>query len=826
MFRGVMCALRCRYGRLVDQGVRPYFLDTQFRSHPKLMEFVSDKIYDGRLKSGTTSADRPPLQGFAWPRQKVPVAFIEMGRKARESVEGESKFNEHEAEKVLQLLEAVLAAGELGCADVGIVTPYMGQVRLIRKLWRARNASKGLGSQKRSKGKFKGKCVHEFGQIACHKCNKTKEKVGGPLPALPIEGHASLEISSVDMFQGREKELIIFSAVRNNRGGRVGFLSDWRRLNVMLTRAKRGLIVVGHAPTLRRDALWQQWLEWADKQQCVIDREAWHQVVYRAINTAPPGATKLRGGLFKLLSFDHASLLPVSFKRVVKGSGLEPLVVEAVRTAMVAARRGWCGWHHCIDQLLLEADGLSLKWTKLHKQMVRRHSKAHAEVKVSTAVPAAPGGSLNPSASPPDPPHAIDAAGESADAHEKGRGEGAGAAKAGEGTHGQGTILPAGPPSCTDAPAVAAAAVLTKEQLRSYVKPGYWAPDGKTVRLPAGHGSRPPKPTSKPPAQQQRTVGNDRGATHAHGKQQKQASQKRQPPNQTPGKQKQQQQQQQRPGEQLRGQTLRQQRKKRQKLLKRHTDPRPPSAPPGAQVDATAARLEPAGHAGAVPHVVARVNVAEHHRYYHGEDVGARKEDEEAKKKKKAQRERKKAKKAARESAETGAAAVGGADCTQPKKEPFTGMCNTCEEIGHKSYECPRRDKKEKKRNTKAAVVKQVAPPVHAQQPVQQPAQQPVQQPAAATVASASAEPGAHATRAGVGPGNKKASKRERAETGEGSGGQTGAGGRDDAGGSAQALGEAEQRLQDPRALKEACVGKPNRKKRKRIANSATSNAA
>ena len=189
----------------------------------KLLGRIS-RFYENRLEDVCSSRERPPVAGFLCPDSDKPVTFVPVHGSEIEEESGSSRSNMDEAAIVIKIVNDLLVPGDIQPEDIGVISPYAGQVRLIRSM--------------------------------------TNDEIDG------------LEIKSVDGYQGREKEVIVLSTVRANENGTVGFLSDFRRLNVALTRAKRGLIVVGDDRTLRNDPTWASWLDWVSESNLM----AWHVV--------------------------------------------------------------------------------------------------------------------------------------------------------------------------------------------------------------------------------------------------------------------------------------------------------------------------------------------------------------------------------------------------------------------------------------------------------------------------------------------------------------------------------------------------------------------
>ncbi len=178
-------------------------LDVQYRMHEAIMAFPSAEFYGRALRADALVAahrlcDLPGVRTETL--TEAPVQFIDTagaGYDEEREPDGESRLNPQEAALVGRKVRALLDAG-VRPEDVAVIAPYAAQVRRLREL-------------------------------------------------LPLAG---LEIDSVDGFQGREKEAVVFSLVRSNTENEIGFLADVRRTNVALTRARRKLIVVGDSATL------------------------------------------------------------------------------------------------------------------------------------------------------------------------------------------------------------------------------------------------------------------------------------------------------------------------------------------------------------------------------------------------------------------------------------------------------------------------------------------------------------------------------------------------------------------------------------------------
>lgn len=199
-------------------------LNIQYRMNKRLMEFPNREFYNGKLISASSNSNITLKDFGIVGKDKITdsdnvLVFVDTMRKENKfeskKKDSTSYFNKLEAEIVRDLVDSFL---NLGVKNkwIGVITPYDDQVDLIRSF------------------------------------------------------ELNIEVNTVDGFQGREKEIIIISFVRSNEKGELGFLTDLRRLNVSLTRAKRKLICVGDSLTLKEHPVYRRFIEHVKNNETYI----------------------------------------------------------------------------------------------------------------------------------------------------------------------------------------------------------------------------------------------------------------------------------------------------------------------------------------------------------------------------------------------------------------------------------------------------------------------------------------------------------------------------------------------------------------------------
>eukprot|EP01062_Namystynia_karyoxenos_P019655 TRINITY_DN17392_c1_g1_i1.p1 TRINITY_DN17392_c1_g1~~TRINITY_DN17392_c1_g1_i1.p1 ORF type:complete len:1577 (+),score=346.46 TRINITY_DN17392_c1_g1_i1:97-4731(+) len=251
------------------QRLRPgwcVMLDVQRRMHPSISEFPNAEFYGGLLQDHECTYDVAAHPGgFTWPCSRR-VAVVDTSRMAdastrAEAPRGTSFVNEKEVQVVGELLRWTILNEEWGHVrdrghSVGVITPYAAQRRefLRHGFWR-RYVPGGLRN-------------NADGSLVCD---------------------ASPRLDTIDGFQGSEREIIIISLTRSNPHGTLGFICDERRMNVMLTRAKRGLIVVGDTECMKKtdDPHWRHWLQQMEGYGAITTLD----VMTRSARLPPPDAS-------------------------------------------------------------------------------------------------------------------------------------------------------------------------------------------------------------------------------------------------------------------------------------------------------------------------------------------------------------------------------------------------------------------------------------------------------------------------------------------------------------------------------------------------------
>ncbi|KAN0060658.1 hypothetical protein ACQY0O_007316 [Thecaphora frezii] len=252
--RSLETTLFSRLLGLFGPGIKT-LLSIQYRMNLDIMAYPNAALYEGQLEAHSSCAtislrdvesfrSFPDGEGGDEEEEEVataPVVFYDTaGCEFYESSENDeamgkregegSKWNENEAALILRHIGILVRCG-LEAAQMTVLSPYSAQVSHLSTLLRGKTFLR------------------------------------------PDGGHVAgdeIEVGTIDAMQGRENQVVLISLVRSNPLHQVGFLSEKRRLNVAITRAKRQLVVVADSETVgHEEPFLKKWMQWLDEKALV-----------------------------------------------------------------------------------------------------------------------------------------------------------------------------------------------------------------------------------------------------------------------------------------------------------------------------------------------------------------------------------------------------------------------------------------------------------------------------------------------------------------------------------------------------------------------------
>lgn len=227
-----------------DVSQLPYdTLAIQRRMHPSIAELVRQTSYPHLIDHNCTHT-YPQVPGFQKRLFWFDHEHLETG-----AGEGEvlsiSKSNDFEVDMIAMIVAHLIKQGKYAQDDIAVITPYLGQLQKLRQKLASFMAVVVADRDENDLAKF------------------GLETAANPEEITPVRTTLlkSVRVATVDNFQGEEAKIGIISLVRSNHEARIGFLNSANRVNVLLSRAKHGMFIIGNATTYQSSQSWAPVIE-------------------------------------------------------------------------------------------------------------------------------------------------------------------------------------------------------------------------------------------------------------------------------------------------------------------------------------------------------------------------------------------------------------------------------------------------------------------------------------------------------------------------------------------------------------------------------------